>query len=146
MTMLRAALMAVAAAGVICTPATLSARSAPETKPHVSLDKEVVPSLFVLNSRGAVLKDGKLVLIGLSPNAILFADRLVRAAGHNLTARIVEDWGNGSDNFAKDPPNAIVSGFKKDGSNVVDAVLGRRTTRDITSVYAARPDNEVVEC
>lgn len=130
MTMLRAALMVVAAAGLICTPATLSAQSAPQTKPHVPLDKsigqakhEVVPSLFVLNSRGASLKDGKLVLTGISPNAIVFADRPVRAAGHDLTTRIVEDWGNGSDNFAKDPPNATVSGFKKDGSNVVDAVV-----------------------
>ena len=84
---------------------------------------EVVPSLFVLNSRGASLKDGKLVLAGVSPNAIVFADRPVRSAGHDLTARIVEDWGNGSDNFAKDPPNATVSGFKKDGSAVVDAVV-----------------------
>ena len=84
---------------------------------------EVVPSLFVLNSKGVSLKDGKLVLAGVSPNAIVFADRPVRAAGHDLTARIVEDWGSGSDNFAKDPPNATVSGFKKDGSAVVDAVV-----------------------
>ncbi len=130
MTMIRATLMAIAAAGLICTPATLSAQSASEMKPHVPLEKsigqskpEVVPSLFVLNSRGASLKDGKLVLTGISPNAIVFADRPVRAAGHDLTARIVEDWGHGSDNFAKDPPNATVSGFKKDGSAVLDTVV-----------------------
>ena len=130
MMMLRGPLMAVVAAGLICAPTTLSAQSASETKRHVPLEKsigqakpEVVSSLFVLNSRGASLKDGKLVLTGVSPNAIVFADRPVRAAGHDLTARIVEDWGNGSDNFAKDPPNATVSGFKKDGSTVVDAVV-----------------------
>ena len=39
------------------------------------------------------------------------------------TARIVEDWGSGSDNFAKDPPNATVSGFKKDGAAVFDVVV-----------------------
>ena len=127
---LRATLTAITAAGLICAPGALSAQSASEAKPHVPLEKsigqaktEVVPSLFVLNSRGASLKDGKLVLIGISPNAIVFADRPVRAAGHDLTARIVEDWGNGSDNFAKDPPNATISGFKKDGSAVVDAVV-----------------------
>lgn len=130
MTTFRAMLIAVAAVGLINVPGELSAQSAPAVKPHVPLEKsigqakpEVVPSLFVLNSRGATLKDGKLVLTGVSPNAIVFADRPVRAAGHDLTARIVEDWGNGSDNFAKDPPNATVSGFKKDGSAVTDAVV-----------------------
>lgn len=97
---------------------------------HVPLQKtigaakpEVVPSLFVLNSRGASLQGGKLTLSGISPNAIVFADRPVRSAGHDLTSRIVEDWGNGSDNFAKDPPNATVSAFQKDGSGVRDAVV-----------------------
>ncbi len=130
MTTFHAMLIAVAAVGFINVPGKLSAQSAPAVKPHVPLEKsighakpEVVPSLFVLNSRGATLKDGKLVLTGVSPNAIVFADRPVRAAGHDLTARIVEDWGNGSDNFAKDPPNATVSGFKKDGSGVADAVV-----------------------
>ncbi|MGE3989832.1 hypothetical protein [Pseudorhodoplanes sp.] len=100
------------------------------TAPHVPLQKtigqgkpQVVPSLFVLNSRGASLEGGKLVLTGVAPNAIVFADRPVRAAGHDLTSRIVEDWSKGSDNFAKDPPNATVSGFTKDGSGVKDVVV-----------------------
>jgi hypothetical protein len=103
MTMRRAAFMAIAAIGLVCAPATLSAQSESERKPHVPLEKsigqaksEVVPSLFVLNSKSANLKDGRLVLNGVSPNAIVFADRPVRTAGHDLTARIVEDWGNGS--------------------------------------------------
>lgn len=126
----RSAFAAITAISLVCLPASLFAQSTTETKSHVPLEKsigqakpEVVPSLFVLNSKGAVLKDGKLVLVGVSPNAIVFADRPVRAAGHDLTSRIVEDWGNGSDNFAKDPPNATVSGFKKDGSGVADAVV-----------------------
>jgi hypothetical protein len=132
----RSILIAVCAAGLAGFPQLAFAQSAPEHKPHVPLEKsigqakpEVVPSLFVLNSRGATLKDGKLVLTGISPNAIVFADRPVRAAGHDLTTRIVEDWGNGSDNFAKDPPNATVSGFKKDGSSVVDAVVVLKSPR-----------------
>jgi hypothetical protein len=105
-----------------------SAQTAPPA--HVPLQKtigaakpEVVPSLFVLNSRGATLQNGKLVLTGVSPNAIVFADRPVRSAGHDLTSRIVEDWGTGSDNFAKDPPNATVSAFQKDGGGVRAAVV-----------------------
>ncbi len=106
----------------------VAAQTAPPQ--HVPLQKtigaakpEIVPSLFVLNSRGANLQGGKLTLTGISPNAIVFADRPVRSAGHDLTSRIVEDWGNGSDNFAKDPPNATVSAFQKDGSGVRDVVV-----------------------
>ena len=61
--------------------------------PHVPLQKtigaakpELVPSLFVINSRGATLQLGKLVLTGVAQNAIVFTDRPVRAAGHDLTS------------------------------------------------------------
>jgi hypothetical protein len=83
---------------------------------------EIVPSLFVLNSRGATLQGDTLTLTGLAPNSIIFADRPVRAAGHQLTADIIADWGTGDDSFAKNPPNATVSVFSKDGS-VRDAVV-----------------------
>lgn len=106
------------------------------SEPHVPLQKtigqgktQVVPSLFVLNSRGATLQGDKLVLTGVAPNAIVFADRPVRAAGHDLTSRIVDDWNKGSDNFAKDPPNATVSGFMKDGSGVKDVVVVLKSPR-----------------
>jgi hypothetical protein len=104
-------------------------QSATTTPPHVPLQKtigqaktEVVPSLIVFNARGASLQGGKLVLNGITPNSIIFADRPVRAAGHD-TAHIVEDWDKGSDNFGKDPPNATVSAFTKEGSGVKDAVV-----------------------
>lgn len=84
---------------------------------------EVVPSLIVLNSRGATLQGGKLVLTGVASNSIIFADRPVRSAGHALTAHLIEEWGSGSDSFGKDPPNATVSAFSKDGSVIRDAVV-----------------------
>lgn len=86
-----------------------------------------IPSLIVFNARGAMLQGQKLTLIGVAPNAIVFADRPVRAAGHDLTAHIIEDWNNGSDNFGKDPPNATVSVFAKDG--VKDAVVVLKAPR-----------------
>jgi hypothetical protein len=49
----------------------------------------------------------------------------VRAAGHELTANLIADWGAstpGNDSFVKDPPNATVSVLGKDGS-VKDAVV-----------------------
>jgi hypothetical protein len=84
---------------------------------------EIVPSLIVINSHGATLQGATLTLLGVSANSIVFADRPVRAAGHALTAHLIEEWGQGSDSFAKDPPNATVSVFSKDATTVKDAVV-----------------------
>jgi hypothetical protein len=56
------------------------------------------------------------------PHSIIFADRPVRSAGHQLTADVIADWGAGDDSFVKNPPNATISVFGKDGS-VKDAVV-----------------------
>ena len=118
-----------------CISGIARAQTTPSPPPQVPLQKtiggspktEVVPSLIVLNSQGASLQGNKLVLTGVSPNSIVFADRPVRAAGHDLTSHIVEDWATGSDNFAKDPPNATVSAFSKTGSTIRDAVVVLKT-------------------
>jgi hypothetical protein len=129
MSNLRITSVAIAFAGMLWVPQSAFAQST-TTPPHVPLQKtigqskaEVVPSLIVFNARGASLQGGKLVLTGITPSSIIFADRPVRAAGHDTTAHIVEDWDKGTDNFAKDPPNATVSAFTKEGSGVKDAVV-----------------------
>jgi hypothetical protein len=100
----------------------------------------LVPSMIVLNAHSATLADGKLVLDGISPNAIIFADRPVRSAGHALTAHLLEEWSDKApDSFAKYPPNATVSAFSKSKKGVVDAVVvlkspkldGQRLTFDV---------------
>jgi hypothetical protein len=116
---------------VVCSSGlALAQTTTTKPPPNVPLQKtigqakpEVVPSLIVLNARGASLQGGKLTLVGVAPNSIVFADRPVRSAGHVLTAHLLEEWGTGSDSFAKDPPNATVSVFSKDGSGVGDAVV-----------------------
>ncbi len=96
------------------TPKTIGRPEAPK----------MVPSMIVLNARSATLKDQKLILEGISPNAIIFADRPVRSAGHALTAHLLEEWSiNAPDSFAKTPPNATVSAFSKSKKGVVDAVV-----------------------
>ena len=101
---------------------------------------KIVPSMIVLNAHGARLADGKLVLEGISPDAIVFADRPVRSAGHALTQHLLEEWTDKApDSFAKDPPNATVSAFSKSKKGVVDAVVvlksprldGKRLTFDV---------------
>jgi hypothetical protein len=116
---------------ILFTPAMLAAQTAsPENavspiplKTIGQARPTVLPSLIVFNSRGATLQGNKLVLAGVTPTAIIFADRPARSAGHDLTAHIVEDWSKGSDNFTKDPPNATVSAFRKDGLGITDAVV-----------------------
>lgn len=98
---------------------------------HVPLQKTIgkpmqqgpVPSLGVINSDSASLEGNKLTLTGVSGNVIVFADRPVRAAGHETTELFISRWGDGNDSFSKDPPNATVSvlGGEKDG--VTDAVV-----------------------
>jgi hypothetical protein len=116
-------------AAILSTAGVALAQSAPAPSamktigtPTTAAKPEIVPSLFVLNSRGATLQGDTLTLTGVMPHSIIFADRPVRAAGHQLTADIIADWGSGDDSFTKNPPNATVSVFSKDGS-VKDAVV-----------------------
>jgi hypothetical protein len=84
----------------------------------------VVPSMFVLNARSAKLQDNKLILEGVAPSAIVFADRPVRSAGHIMLTHVLEEWTSKAPNsFAKDPPNATVSVLNKAKASVVDAVV-----------------------
>ncbi len=85
---------------------------------------QLVPSMIVLTARSAKLAGQTLTLEGLSPSAIVFADRPIRSAGHALTKHLLEEWsGNAPDSFAKDPPNATVSVLNKGKGEVVDAVM-----------------------
>ncbi len=135
--MTRVPFIVVTVVSALCTSGIALAQTAPPAPPHVPLQKtiggvtkpEVVPSLIVLNSQGVSLQGNKLVLTGVAPNSIVFADRPVRAAGHDLTSHIIEDWAMGTDNFAKDPPNATVSAFSKDGSAIRDAVVVLKTPK-----------------
>ena len=104
------------------TPSTGATSAPPPGKSVVKAD--MVPSLFVMNARGASLQGSTLTLAGVSPNSIVFADRPVRAAGHLLTEPLLEEWSAGS--VAKDPPNATVAVLSKDGASIRDAVVELR--------------------
>ena len=113
--------------------------SAQETakKPHVPLQKTIgqvtqtapEPSLAVMNSDGAKLEGDKLILTGVSPNTIVFADRPIRAAGHQTTEQFIMQWDEGKDSFAIDPPNATISVLGGDGSDVSDAVVTLKSAK-----------------
>jgi hypothetical protein len=114
------ALLAVSTGAAAQTPRTIGTPQQPQ----------VVPSMIVLNARAATLAGRTLTLDGVSPNAIVFADRPVRAAGHALTAHLLEEWSDSApDSFAKDPPNATVSVLDKAKGTVADLVVVLRTPR-----------------
>jgi hypothetical protein len=120
--------MALLAATLLLDTGTARAQGAPNVHlktigTPTAAHAQIVPSLIVLNSRGATLQGDSLVLTGVTPNSIIFADRPVRAAGHQLTADIIADWGTGKDSFASDPPNATVSAFNSKDGSVKDAVV-----------------------
>ena len=97
--------------------------SAPAQKAIGSPKSEMIPSLAVINSRGATLLGNTLTMTGVSSNSIVFADRPFRAAGHVLTKHFLKEWDEGSDSFAKDPPNATISVLSGEGDSVEDAVV-----------------------
>ena len=84
---------------------------------------DMIPSLAVINSRGANLQGATLTMTGVGLNSIVFADRPFRAAGHVLTKHFLKEWDEGSDSFAKDPPNATISVLSAEGDTVEDAVV-----------------------
>jgi hypothetical protein len=117
--------------GLLCAPVLAYAQAPTTAAPSTSqpgkssVKVDMVPSLFVMNARGASLQGQTLTLAGISPTSIVFADRPVRAAGHLPTEALLEEWTTGD--FAKDAPNATVSVLSKDGLSAHDVVVELRT-------------------
>jgi hypothetical protein len=67
--------------------------------------------LFVQTAERAAFDtdQNRLTLDGVSPVTLFFSDRPDRIAGNMETARFVPFWGEGSDSFLSDPPNADLS-------------------------------------
>ena len=99
--------------------------------PGDSPDKKV-QMLFVQSAKGASLDGGKLTLNGVSPTTVYFSDRPNRIAGHVATPEMIPLWGEGKNSFTKDPPNATLSVFAKDGTvaNVVVELKNPKLTGD----------------
>jgi hypothetical protein len=125
----------VTVAALLCAPGLALAQNVPTASQIKTIGTpsaakpELIQSLIVMNAHGATLQGDKLTLSGVAPNSIIFSDRPVRLAGHELTSLLLEDWGKGNDNFTKDPPNTTISVFSKDGLSVKDAVVVLKTPK-----------------
>lgn len=94
--------------------------------------------LFVQNAAGVSLKDGKLVLTGVSPSTICFTDRPARLSGHMPTAAFIPLWSTGKDSFLKDPPNANLSIFTHDQVTDVVVEISNPVLSGTTLTYDAK--------
>lgn len=93
----------------------------------VPVARKYSAALIVINAQGATLEGQTLTLSGPAGSATLFTSRPARSVGHLPLQEMVDLWSTGS--FAKNPPNATVSVFRKDGSGVHDAVVVLRAPK-----------------
>lgn len=61
--------------------------------------------MFVQSARGLTRSYRSLTLHGLAHSTLFFADRPERVVGHLSTRKFVDQWGEGENSFANDPPN-----------------------------------------
>lgn len=119
-----------ALAALFVLPVAATAQTAAQKTIGQPQRPAIVPSMIVLNAKAAKVSGTTLTLDGIAPNAIVFADRPVRAAGHALTAHLLEEWSaTASDSFAKDPPNATISVLDKARGKVADIVVVLKAPR-----------------
>ena len=90
-------------------PLTLAMSCAPQS------GSDDAPSLlFVVNAAEATLTGDTLAFTGVSPQVIAFTDRPARKFGSISMEDLAKAWAEGSDSFASDPPNAILTGIYTD--------------------------------
>jgi len=82
---------------------------------------ENIEALFVQSAHGLTSSNDSVTLHGLAHATLFFADRPQRVVGHMHTRKFVDQWGEGEDSFAEDPPNAVVS-FLEDGDTIPEEV------------------------
>ena len=75
----------------------------------------------MLCRNGMTTSEGTVTLHGQAHSTLFFADRPQRVVGHIHTKKFVSEWGEGENNFAEDPPNAVLS-FLEEGDTVPEEV------------------------
>jgi hypothetical protein len=82
---------------------------------HVIDDSENPRFLYVLSAQSGSFDGETLTLTGV-PSVIYFSDRPYRIARIMCLEKFVEMWGEGSDSYEVDPPNATLSIFDDEGN------------------------------
>src|SRR6478609_1163100 len=90
-------------------------------EPEIVKELEEIQALFVQTALSAEHIDGRIVLRKVGPSTLYFSDRPQRVVGHLGTPEFVGIWGIGENNFAEDPPNAVLAFIPE----------GKETPRDV---------------
>lgn len=79
--------------------------------------------LFVQTADQVTFKDNIMTLHGVSPTTLFFSDRPERITGHQGTRIFVENWSEGNNSFASDPPNAALIILGDEDTEVAEIVV-----------------------
>jgi hypothetical protein len=77
--------------------------------------------MFVQSAHAMSTNDHALTFHGMAHSTLFFADRPDRVVGHVGTDKFIAEWDEGENNFAIDPPNAVVA-FLQDEDEVPEEV------------------------
>jgi hypothetical protein len=80
-----------------------------------------IEAMFVQNAHRMTTNNGNVTFHGLAHATLFFADRPERVVGHLSSKRFIDQWGEGENSFAADPPNAVVC-FLEDRDTVPEDV------------------------
>jgi hypothetical protein len=80
-----------------------------------AIDEGENPQFLLVMSAESGSYDGETLILTGVPSVIYFSDRPNRIAGHMSLEKFVELWGEGTDSFEADPPNATLSILEEDG-------------------------------
>jgi hypothetical protein len=83
------------------------------TEPQV----DSIEALFVHSAHGLTSSISFVAFHGLAHATHFFSERPQRVVGHLSYRKLVDQWGEGEDSFAEDPPNAVLS-ILEDGDTV----------------------------
>jgi hypothetical protein len=84
---------------------------------------EDIEALFAQTAREMTSDGDHVTLHGASPSTLYFSDRPQRVVGHLTTKQFVDEWGEGENSFAEDPPNAVISFVEKGDRTPEDAIV-----------------------
>jgi hypothetical protein len=84
---------------------------------------EDIQALFAQTAREMTTDGNKVTFHGASPATLYFSDRPQRVVGHLSTRQFIEEWDQGENSFASDPPNAVISFVEKGDDSPEDAIV-----------------------
>jgi len=84
---------------------------------------EEIQALFVQVARTMTRVGDRVTFHGLAPATLYFSDRPERVVGHLSAQQFVDEWGEGENSFADDPPNAVIAFLDTDDETPEDAIV-----------------------